>query len=269
MSILWKTLVALVCLYLLVLVALYVMQRQFVFAPNAERVMPSAVGLGDVSEVPLRTPDGETLVTWRREAGVGQPTILYFHGNAGNLASRAERAAAYAAADYGVFMLSLRGYGGSTGTPSEPLVTADAQLAYETLRKSGVAARDIVAYGESLGTGVATRLATEQEVGALILDAPFTALVDVAQREQPWFPVSWLLSDRFESLSRIGKLKAPLLVMHGEKDPLVPFAMGEQLYEAAPEPKRFVPFPNGHHSDLYEHGAMDAVKAFLDDVRDE
>jgi len=235
-----------------------------VFVPNAERAAPASIGLSSVKEIELGTPDGETLVAWRLDAQPGKPTILYFHGNAGNLASRSERVEAFRNAGYGMLMMAYRSYGGSSGSPSEENIAADAKLARNVLIRQGVPATQIIAYGESLGTGVATRLAAETEVAALILDAPYTALVDVAALDQPFLPVHQLLSDQFDLIGYIDKIGVPLLVMHGEADTRIPVRMGKAVFAAAKEPKALALFPKGQHSDLYEHGAAEAIAKFVE-----
>ena len=252
--------------YGLVVFAAWMGQRRLLYVPNPSRVAPASLGLTGVVETELATPDGERLVTWRAAARAGQPTLLYFHGNAGNLASRANRARRYTEAGFGLLMLSYRGYGGSTGWPSEANNIADARLAYDLLRSQGLGARDIVLYGESLGSGIAVQLAVEKPVGAVVLDAPYTSIVDVAAGAYPFLPVRPLLADRYESSRLIRQVKAPLLVLHGIKDRVIPVAMGRALYAVANEPKRLEIFPEGRHTDLDDHGAVDVVLGWLAEV---
>lgn len=249
--------------YLLVLGVMFVLQRQLVYVPDPKRVSPAAVGLANVKEVELATGDGERLLAWYGAARDGQPTLLYFHGNGGNLAARAPRLERFMAEGYGVFMLSYRGYGGSTGRPSETNNHADALRAYEYLTKSGTPANRIVLYGESLGSGVAVRLASRKPVAGVILDAPFTSLVDVAAHHYPYLPVRLALLDRYNSLAHIASIGAPLLVLHGTNDRTVPTRLGKKLIAAAVEPKSLVLIEGAGHSDIYDHGAFAAVVAFL------
>jgi fermentation-respiration switch protein FrsA (DUF1100 family) len=158
--------------------------------------------------------------------------------------------------------LSYRGYGGSTGSPSEAGMIADARAAY-AFATARVPAERIVVFGESLGTGVAVALAATQRIGRLILEAPFTSAVDIGARAYWYLPVRLLMKDPFRSDQRIAKVTAPLLVLHGERDRVVPIALGERLFALANEPKRFVRFPAGTHVDLDEHGALDAVRSFI------
>ncbi|MGE3914244.1 MAG: alpha/beta hydrolase, partial [Hyphomicrobiaceae bacterium] len=144
-----------VALYAMVVLAAWLGQRHLMYVPDASRVPPASIGLAGVEEQIIEAPDGTRLVTWRAKAEAGRPTILYLHGNAGNLAGRADRFRRYQARGFGMLMLSWRGYSGSTGRPTEARNVADAILAYDTLRSSGVPAREIVVFGESLGSGVA------------------------------------------------------------------------------------------------------------------
>lgn len=253
--------------YVLIAFAAWLGQRRLMYFPNAARVPPTAAGLNGISEQVLRTPDGVDLVAWRAKARGRQPTLLYFHGNAGGLANRANRFAEYQASGFGLFAVSYRGYSGGTGQPSEAANIADARQAYDMLLAEGVAPESIVLYGESLGSGVAVALAAENRVGAVILDAPYTSIVDVAARQYFWLPVRPLLFDRYESAKKIGRVTAPLLILHGALDSLIPLEMGRKLYALANEPKRLVVFDYGHHADLDQHGAIERVKRWLEEIR--
>ena len=250
-------------LYVIAAGSLYVFQRRLIYVPYPERVTPAEVGLDGVREVVLEAPDGARLIAWYAAAAPGRPTLLYFHGNAGGLATRADRISRFAGAGYGVFMPAYRGYSGSTGSPSEAAINADARLAYEYLRKGGVAERAIVLYGESLGSGVAVRLASERDVGAVILDAPYTSLPDVAKMLYPIMPVRTFMVDRYDSRKHIAAVRAPILILHGTNDTVIPLALGRALFEAAPEPKEMAVFQGAGHSDIYAHGAWPRLEAFL------
>jgi fermentation-respiration switch protein FrsA (DUF1100 family) len=252
-------------LYGAVGLAAYLGQRKLMYFPDRARTLPAEVGLAGVAERVLETPDGERVIAWYGRARPGRPTLLYFHGNGGSLAIRAPRIARFMDQGWGVWMMTWRGYGGSTGSPSEAANVADARLAYHALIAEGVRPKSIVVYGESLGSGIAVRIAAELPAGGVILDAPYTSIVDVAARAYPFLPVRLFLIDRYETTRYIGEIKAPLLILHGEHDAVVPVAMGRELARLAPEPKRLVIFPNGTHSDLYIDGnnAIDAVRAWI------
>lgn len=266
MPLLVKAAGMLAALYALVVTAAWAGQRHLLYVPNPERIAPEKIGLKGAQEIIIATPDGADLVAWRTPARAGQPTLLYFHGNAGNLASRALLFSRYQAAGFGLLMLSWRGYSGSTGRPTEAHNVADARLAYDRLIAEGVPSSRIVLYGESLGTGVAIQLAVEKPVAAVILDAPYTSIADVALLNYPFLPVRPLLVDSYESMRFIGRVMAPVLVLHGEQDRIVPVRMGKAIYEAATARKKLALFPDGNHVDLDDHGAVEVVTAWLKEV---
>lgn len=254
-------------LYAVVAVAAFIAQRKLMYFPDPTRVAPQAFALDRVEERELATPDGETLIAWYAPAPAGRPTVLYFHGNGGNLANRAERVRKYIARGYGIFILSYRSYSGSTGQPSEKNNIADAKLAYDTLVREGVAPADIILYGESLGSGVAVQLAAARPVGGVVLDAPYTSIVEVAAGAYPYFPVRWFLFDRYETLKYLPQVHAPLLVVHGEEDAVIPVEMGRAVYTAANGPKEIATFPGAGHSDHHLYGSGEEIRRWIERLR--
>lgn len=254
-------------LYLTVVTALFFFQRNIIYRPDPSYYTPADAGLTGVREVKLATPDGEQLIAWYAAAMPGKPTILYFHGNANGLKTRADRFRRFMDAGIGVFMLSYRGYSGSTGTPTEKAIIADAILAHEHLNQMGIATEGIIAYGESLGTGVAVQLAGARPVCALVLDAPYTSIRDVGKLYLPLMPIETILVDHFESDRNILKVTAPILILHGTKDRTIPFNLGLKLFDVAPEPKEMAVLEGAGHSDIYEFGALEKLLRFLDKVR--
>lgn len=241
---------------------MYVQQRALMYHPERLRTSPAAAGLSDAQELTLDTADGKTVIVWHVPPKQDRPVILYFPGNAGALRYRADRFHALVADGFGLVALSYRGYGGSTGSPTEAGLIADAEAAYGFATAHYPAER-IAVWGESLGTGVAVALAATHRVGRLVLEAPFTSAVDIGADVYWFLPVRALMKDTFRSDLRIGKVTAPLLIMHGTRDTTIPIAFGERLFALAHEPKRFVRFDGGSHADLDDYGAWDAVRAFL------
>jgi hypothetical protein len=190
------------------------------------------------------------------------PLVLYFHGNGGALRHRAERFRALIDAGFGLVALSYRGYGGSSGSPTEAGLIADAEAAYE-FAAAHVAPERIAVVGESLGTGVAVALAATHQIGRLVLESPFASAVEIGARVYWYLPVRLLMKDTFRSDQRIGQVRAPLLVLHGARDQVVPIASGERLFALANEPKRFERFAEAGHNDLDSYGALEAVRRFL------
>jgi uncharacterized protein len=264
MALLKWTLIVLLVGYVGVVALLYFMQRALMYFPDTARTSPAAAGLPGAEEVLLDTADGERIVAWHLPPRGDRPVVLYLHGNGGALSHRAERFRALTADGTGLVAIDYRGYGGSSGHPTEAGLLIDAETAYGFAAAHYPAAR-IAVWGESLGTGVAVELAAERPVGRLVLEAPFTAAVDLAARRYPFVPVRWLMKDQFRSDRHIAAVAAPLLVLHGARDPIVPIEYGERLFGLAREPKRFLRFPNGEHEDLDRFGALAAVKTFLGD----
>ena len=250
-------------LYAVFAVGMYACQRRLVYRLDGRRVEPSSLGLHNVAEVLFEVPGGERLVAWHGKASPGQPTLLYFHGQAGNLARRSERIRGYRAAGLGVLIMAYRGFSGSSGTPSERANVADGLFAYDWLHAEGVTAGDIVIYGESLGTGVAVQVAAQRGLSGLVLDSPFTALADLAAERHPLLPVRRFLLDRYETLRHVAKVHAPVLVLQGEKDQIVPLPMACKVFEAMSGPKRMVTFPEGRHLDHSRYGSFDVLLRFL------
>ncbi len=238
-------------------------QRRLLYFPDTQRVAPEQTGLAGVTEVTIATADGERLVAWWSPPKPGKPIVLYFHGNGGNIAIRAGRLALFQEAGFGALLVSYRGYGGSTGSPSETALVADARLAFDWLAAKAPT-HPIVVFGESLGTGVAVQLAITRPVAGVVLDSPFTSLPDVAARSFPYLPVHWLMWDRLDSLSVIAKLRAPLFIVHGERDGLIPISQSQALFAAAPEPKTYLRLPGAGHVVPMRDGAWPAVRTFID-----
>ena len=261
------TLVKLLLVFLLVgylglLALLYVAQRSLMYFPERTRTPPAAAGLSEAEEVVLDTADGERVIVWHLAPRGDGNVVLYFHGNGGALRYRADRFRAFTADGTGLVALSYRGFGGSTGSPTEAGLISDAAAAYAFAATRYAPAR-IVVWGESLGSGVAVALAAEHPVGRVVLEAPYSSALDIGAAAYPFAPVRLLMKDQFRSDLRIEQVTAPVLVLHGERDTVVPIAFGERLYALIKSPKRFVRFRDGSHEDLVFHGAIEAAKAFL------
>jgi fermentation-respiration switch protein FrsA (DUF1100 family) len=239
---------------------LFAFQRHYVFKPGHDVRLPQSVGLAEAEPLALTMADGTELRGWYRKPSAGAPTLLYFHGNAGSVADRADRFRQVLSSGFGLLAMNYRGYGDSGGSPSEAALVSDGVALFDWL-----AQRDgpIVIYGESLGTAVAVAVAAQRKGSALILEAPFTAALDIAAATYPWVPVSLLMRDPFLSRERIREVEEPLLVVHGTADQVVPVALGRKLFDRAGEPKRLVIVEGGAHNDLWSRGLWPAVLDFL------
>jgi fermentation-respiration switch protein FrsA (DUF1100 family) len=243
------------------------LHRYFMYIPDRTRVAPKDAGLAGVEEIVFKAADGTKLIAWYLPAREPKPTLLYFTGNSGNAASRAGKIATIGADGYGVFVLNYRRYGGSGGRPTEARIAADALSAYDCLRGLGVAPQDILAYGESLGTAVATRLSLQRQLKALVLESPFTSTVAVGQLMWPFLPLGLIMADQYRTIDRIGQVKVPLLIIHGGRDAVIPLDQARHVYHAANEPKSFVVLPRAAHNDLFDRGAWEKVHGFIDNLR--
>ncbi len=242
---------------------MYFAQRGLMYFPDPTRTAPADAGLPEAKEEKLVTADGETIIVWHiPPRDPAMPVVVYFHGNGGALKLRAQRFAWLALEGFGVVGVSYRGYGGSSGAPSEEGLIADGVAAYEFAAQRYAPAR-VALWGESLGTGVAVAVAAEAPVVKLVLETPFTSAADVGAAVYFFLPVRLLMKDQFRSDLRIGNVKAPVLILHGERDSVVPIRFGERLFEMVPGEKKFARFAGGEHYDLDRHGGLKAAAEFL------
>lgn len=252
---------------------LFLRQRRLLFLPTPEPLDPARLaGAGDFRLVEAASGDGLALAhLWLAPAAPAGPVLLACHGNAGNAGERAGKLRAALPEGWGLLLVEYRGYAGNPGRPSEAGLAADAAGALAWLEGRGVAPGRVALYGESLGSGVVVRLAAataaeRRPVAGVVLEAPFTSIAAAAQHHYPYVPARWLVRDRFDSLGRIGGIAAPLLILHGRRDAVVPYAMGERLLAAARPPKRLLSLDAGAHADLHDFPEVPAaVRRFLAD----
>ena len=236
------------------------MQRRLIYFPSRGPVPSATAVLPNGRDVVLQTDDGIRLGAWYFP-GRGR-AVLMCNGNAGDRSMRAALAAAFNRAGLSVLLFDYRGYGGNPGAPSEDGLAADARAARAWL--AGRPEVDTIAYfGESLGAAVAVGLAVQHAPAALVLRSPFTSLADVAAVHYPWLPIKRLLLDRYPSIDRIGAIRAPLLVVAGDHDDIVPLTLSRRLYDAAPEPKQFVVLPGAGHNDPEPVPVLDQIIGWI------
>ena len=246
----------------------YSIQKKMIYHPWPDlEATPDRVGL-QYEDVFLDASDGVRIHGWYVPAPEARTTLLFLHGNAGNISHRLDNVRRLHRLELNVFIVDYRGYGRSEGTPDEQGLYRDARASLAYLQgRPDVNPDRIAVFGRSLGGAVAVDLCSRQDCHKLILESTFTSTADMARSIIPFFPLARLLTERFDSEGKIARIRAPLLQFHGTHDEVVPFRLGERLHRAAPEPKRFVPIPGAGHNDTYERGGawyFETIRAFLE-----
>ncbi|GAA0778820.1 alpha/beta hydrolase [Roseibium denhamense] len=259
LRVLRKILFAGLIAYAIVAGYMYVAQRSMVFPGSGVLETPEAKGLSGVAVDRIAMADGTNVTVWSAPpASPGLPTLLYFQGNAQPVSTRWKRFKMILDSGYGLYVPTYRGYPGSEGSPSEEALIADALAHYDRLKD--LQDGPVILHGESLGTGLATAVAAVRpDVDLLVLEAPYTALVDIATEQYPWLPVRLLMKDPMPTRDRIKDVTAPVLIFHGTEDRIIPVAHGQRLFDAAPDPKEIVIFDGGQHGDLWTLGLWEKV----------
>jgi len=251
--------------YAVLVTALYLGQRALLYRPDGTVPDLRAHGVADMTVVRIPVGNGvESLAWWHPPRESGWPVVVYFHGNAGHIGERAYKARRMIDAGFGVLLAGYRYNAGAGGVPSEAALLADGWTAIQYVLDQGYAMDQVVLYGESLGSGIAVALAADHGVGGLVLETPYSSIAEVAQAHYWYTPAKWLMRDRYDSMARIGRVRAPILLFHGDADTTVPIRFARRLHDAAPEPKEAHFLPGGGHTDLYDLGAGDLVIDYLE-----
>ena len=228
-------------LYLLTTLAVYIFQRKLLYHPSAPPYFSQDVsGSGldhEFEKIKIKVNKDINLNGWFHLKSKEKKTILFLHGNAGNLDNRIYKLNFLGNLDINFLIIAWRGYSLSDGKPSETGLYEDAKAGVNFLLSKDILEKDIILYGESLGTAIAVEIGQNKSFAGIILEAPFTSMIDLGQKYYPFFPVKFLLKDKYENKNKIKNLKSPILVLHGKKDKIVPFYMGEKIFEMANDPK--------------------------------
>lgn len=242
-------------IYLVILLLVFVGQRQFLYFPDQSVPPASFLGQMGVESVVIRSgSDGDLASLWRAPKAQDSPVILMFHGNAGSHFNRIPIYQALASDGAGVLGAGYPGYGGNSGTANETELFQAAQENYDWLIRKGIKPDRIIIIGESLGSGVAAHLASQNDAAGLMVLAAYSGMDEMAQRQFPLFPARWLVKDRFRTIDRIDSIDMPLVWIHGTEDQLIPFAMGRSILNAAKDPKTAFPIKGAGHNDLWDKG---------------
>ena len=252
-----------VVVYLLVTLGLYFFQRSLLYHPTENNYDGDRLTV-NIEKVKIVTEDNIDLLAWYHNKDINKfKTILYLHGNAGSLENRIHKINHFEDMNINFLLLSWRGFSGNKGEPTEQGLYQDARSAVKWLIKQGVFEENIIIYGESLGTGVTTEIAQNKNFAGIILESPFTSMVAAGKSKYPIFPIRLLLKDRYESDKKIKNIKSPVLIMHGEQDNIVPFWMGEKMFELANEPKYSYFSKYDDHMMDFNNDLINSIKLFL------
>ena len=249
--------------YFFILFSTYIFQRNLLYHPMENNYSGDKI-LVNVEKIEIRTQDKIQLVSWYHKKNLNNyKTILFLHGNAGSLENRIHKINHFKDMNVNFLIVAWRGFSGNKGKPTEKGLYEDARSAVRWLKSQGIKENNIIIYGESLGTGVATEIAQNKNFGGIILESPFTSMIDAGKDKYPYLPVKLLLKDKYESDKKIKNVKSPILIMHGKVDNIVPFHMGEKMYELANEPKYYYFSEYDDHMMEYNEKLLKALKNFV------
>ena len=266
MKYLYLAVSSVVLAYFIIILFVYFYQRNLLYHPSENNYLNDKITF-NYEEIFIETDKNINLKSWFIKKDLNKfKTILIFHGNAGNLFNRVYKLNELNKLDVNILLISWRGFSGNKGKPTEKNLYHDAEEAVKWLNNRGAISKNIILYGESLGTGVATELGTSNAFGGIILESPFTSIANAAKIYYPYLPVNIILKDRYDSIGKIKNITTPILIMHGKKDNIVPQKMGLELYEKANQPK-FSYFPeNDDHMMEYNDNLLNSIKLFINKI---
>jgi len=263
----WKILISVISIYLLLVILIYLFQSKLIFFPDKNIVLnPGQCGL-NYKEVKFRTSDNLNLHGWYIPANSAKYTLLFCHGNAGNISHRLESIKQFHELDMNVFIFDYRGYGKSEGSITEQGTYLDAQAAWEYLIiEKNINPQNIIIFGRSLGAAIACDLASRKQCAALIMESAFKSIPDLGAQIYPFLPVRWLSRFTYNNLEKIQKINYPVLFIHSRKDEIIPYSHGEKLFEVANQPKQFLEIHGSHNDGFYISNIIykKGIQEFLD-----
>ena len=259
-------LITFLLIYFIIFVSVYIFQRNLLYHPKENNYSGDKL-IVKIEKVKIKTQDNIRLTSWYHKKDISNyKTILFLHGNAGSLENRIHKINHFNNININFLIVAWRGFSGNKGTPTEQGLYEDAASAVRWLKSNGIEEKNIIIYGESLGTAVAVEIAQNKNFAGIILESPFTSMVDAAKEKYPFLPIKFLLKDKYESDIKIKNIKSPILVMHGEVDNLVPFYMGKKIYDLANEPKYFYFSKYDNHMMKYDEKLLKSVEEFINSL---
>ena len=250
-------------IYFFILISTYFFQRNLLYHPTENNYAGDQIFVS-VQKIKIKTQDGLELISWYHNKNLNKyKTILFLHGNAGSLENRIHKINHFQDMNINFLIVAWRGFSGNTGKPTEKGLYEDARSAVRWLKSNGVKENNIIIYGESLGTGVATEIAQNKNFAGIILESPFTSMIDAGKDKYPFLPVRLLLKDKYESNKKIKNIHSPVLIMHGKVDNIVPFHMGKKMHELANQPKYSYFSEYDDHMMEYNENLLNVLKDFI------
>ena len=255
-----------VLIYILILISTYIFQRNLLYHPSEHNYSGDKITFS-VEKIKIKTKDNIDLIAWYHKKNLNEyKTILFLHGNAGSLENRIHKINHFKDININFLIVAWRGFSGNKGKPTEDGLYEDARSSVRWLKTKGVDEKNLIIYGESLGTGIATEIAQNKNFAGVILESPFTSMIDAGKDKYPFLPVRFLLKDKYESDKKIKNIKSPILVMHGKIDNIVPFYMGKKIYELANKPKYSYFSEYDDHMMEYNEKLLKALRDFIDSL---
>ena len=249
--------------YLIFIFSSYIFQRNLLYHPKENNYYGDKLNVS-IEKVKITTNDNIELLGWFHNKNLKDyKTILFLHGNAGSLENRIHKINHYKNMDINFLIFAWRGFSGNKGKPTEQGLYEDARSAIRWLKLNNISEDKIIIYGESLGTGVATEIAQNKNFAGIILESPFTSMIEAGKENYPLLPVNFLLKDKYESNKKIKNINSPILIMHGKVDNIVPFHMGKTMYELANEPKYSYFSEYDNHMMDYNKNLINALNNFI------
>jgi len=256
----------LVIIYFFIISLTYIFQRSLLYHPNENNYSGDQL-LVPIQEKRIMTKDKIELKSWHHDKkNKNFKTILFLHGNAGSLENRIHKINHLNNIKINFLIFAWRGFSGNKGNPTEKGLYEDALSAVKWLKNNGINEKDIILYGESLGTAIAIEIAQNKDFAGIILESPFTSMVDAGKEKYPFLPVKFLLKDKYQSSAKIKNINSPILIMHGKVDKLVPFHMGKKMYELANEPKYYYFSEYDDHMMEYNETLLNELKKFINSL---
>ena len=264
MKYIYLTLSSLIIAYIVLIIFIYFYQRNLLYHPSENNYQNDKIQF-NYDEIFITVDEEIQLKSWIIKKDFKKfKTLVIFHGNAGHLSNRIYKLNELYKLDINILLISWRGFSGNKGSPTENNLYKDAKAAIKWLNEEGVSNNQIILYGESLGSGVAVEVGKENNFNSIILESPFTSIENSAKIYYPYLPVRFILKDRYDSISKIKMINIPILIMHGEKDDVVPFSMGKELFEKANSPKQSYFTPDDDHMMEFNSSLLKNIKDFIE-----